>query len=402
MIPRTRERSRLIPGGQRKIGTGVADYGPITFEYQKVEDYYQKHRDPRFMLPGSNCTMIKDTLKFDPIYYKKVPQNNIGTQWVVGKVASASNTMGVAPATVLPTFDEAATLLIERTNPFRPVYSIPVEFIEMITLTDLFRSFGTKILQWLGAAHLTNEFALKPFQGGIRALDDILKHLEYRIREWNALVGRGGLHRRIPIAKDSVYRIIGNDESLNSSPNGTSVRGVDERFIKEEIYGSVRWYPKLGKLPPTDPIVLTRRCLKVLLDVDQNTMGWASAWEAIPFSWLVDYFTNIGNILNADRGRQLVYPAYISVSKKTYWTRKCTAKSWNTNCRGGSFELKRERLERKVYPEGWSATTVAVNSILSQNQFMNVLALIAILQGGKFGKKTKPGTIIDPIVPYLP
>lgn len=327
--------------------------------------------------------MVRDSLNFDPIHYRKPNQNNIGTQWVTGMMASAASSMGTEPSTSVPSFDEAATMLLERTNPFRPVYSFPVEFVEMITLTDLFRSVGSTLIQALGSAHLTNVFMWKPFKDNIKNLDAILKHLESRILEWNSLVGRGGLHRRIRLAQDSKVVLIGNDEPLNSTPNGTSVRGVDERHVRVTVYGSVRWYPKLGKLPPPDPVTRARSALRVLLDVNPETMGFATAWEAIPFSWLVDYFTNIGSLLNADRGRQLVYPAYISVSKKTHWVRKATPKSWASNCSGGGFVKTRDKLERKVYPEGWSGTEVIVNSILSENQFMNVLALIAVMRGGK-------------------
>jgi hypothetical protein len=330
--------------------------------------------------------MIKDTLNWDPINYQKPVQNNIGIQWVRGKVPEASGSLGVKPTTTLPSFDEAAVMLLERTNPFRPVYSVPVEFVEMITLMTLFKTYGSNLLTALGGERLLVEWELKPFRDNIKALDNILAHVEARIKEFNSLVGKGGLHRRIRIAQDKVLVIAGTSASINSSPPGTLCTGIDERIVTETLYGSVRWYPKLGLIPPPDPIAKARLALRVLLDLNPGTMGMATAWEAIPFSWLIDYFTNVGSLLAADRGRQIVYPAYISVSKKTTWVRRMTPTFRVPNCQGGAFTKTRQILERRVYPEGWSGTEVAVNVILNENQFINILAVIAVLRGRQLGQ----------------
>jgi hypothetical protein len=342
-------------------------------------DTYGKKRDEAGYLPLSYYKLNVFKLRYKPVYYKN-PTPGLALNDIVGMCpTTAPVSLSHLFFSGLPSLDNIALQLLERTNPFRSVYSVPTNIAELVDCVKLLQKFGNLVIAGLAGAHLRNEFGIKTIQRDIKELDKILKHIRKRILEMRRLWMKGGLHRRIPLWKGS----------LESPPQtGVSIAQLSTVFrygdvttqTKLEYFGSVRWFPTLKLIPAPDPIAEFQRAARICLDMEPSSIGWDTQWNSIPFTWLIDYFTNVGLILSASKGRQLVTPRYITISQKQTTVRRAVDTSGTPNSSGGSYRATQVTVERFVYPDNYGGFEITVNSLLNEFQLTNLVALLLSLQ----------------------
>jgi hypothetical protein len=113
-----------------------------------------------------------------------------------------------------------------------------------------------------------------------------------------------------------------------------------------------------------------------------------TAWELLPWSFLVDYFTNIGDILQASitSTRNLTYINKTIIRETQYNGRVDLVENslvgfdsnWKITSEGSQFqdwELKRKRVDRSPNV-GISLPTLQLSASLSDGQLFNVAALL--------------------------
>lgn len=182
------------------------------------------------------------------------------------------------------------THLLASTNPSKAHVQVPVFFAEMRDLPRLVQTAGRTILGSAGNKFLAFQFGWKPLLSDIKKMLDFHDASEKRFKAFKQIRDSGGLRRqaRGPSAQAETT------STLFLSPSGTWTTHVSGT---RTTWGSVRWVPNaLHPLPVSDPELASKARGQVLgLAAGQIV---SNAWEALPWSWLADWFSNVGDMIS--------------------------------------------------------------------------------------------------------
>lgn len=130
----------------------------------------------------------------------------------------------------------------------------------------------------------------------------------------------GGISRRLNLASGSAsYE---DTLSILSFPSSTIIYGRMSRITKGKQWGSVKW------VPTAVPKDLSNSSLRRLARDAVFGLGGvhiSDVWELLPWSWMVDWCSNIGDWLQAKRNKIPVVPRDVCImtyrETKSSWTR---------------------------------------------------------------------------------
>jgi hypothetical protein len=253
---------------------------------------------------------------------------------------------------------------------------------ELIEAASLLKLALNNALSLVGSAHLNYNFGWRLMMQDIRSLAAITTAIESRISEFNAIVSKGGLRR-------SGIFLVTSGDSLPEATTAIFSNGLGSWFAKvnisfrTKVWGSVRWVP--NRTSPVDLAKLTsfNEACKTVLDLRYPDP--ATIWEAIPFSWLSDYFLNVGDVLNAIQDTDKVLPVDICLMRHRTVTRESIGIVHPENDypyrRANSVSPGKTVYDRKL------RNVVTVDSlgdllsfgIMSKGQATNLIALLASL-----------------------
>jgi hypothetical protein len=193
-----------------------------------------------------------------------------------------------------------------RTNPSRPMILLPVFLFELRELPDMIRQMGRFLLNaknWrryirdevsdrdVASAHLAFQFGWMPIISDLLKISKFADAVDKRRREIDRLSKGKGLKRRISLgagveklAPVQVFANFGNYK--NFSVTVDTVR-------QYRAWAVVNWVTNTSTLPTSDSDLH-----RILLGLTPGNII-QDVWEALPWSWLIDYFTNIGAVLQA-------------------------------------------------------------------------------------------------------
>lgn len=373
---RVRDTSVFHTGGRAKrmlSGTLVADLSNEIPPYQVIvrDDYCEDvvgNRD------GDNYLKIEHLSNF------MTPLNgfdNISpTSWRQYENWLPPNVLQRSHVTVpdLPTAGNSATELLAKTNPGRAEVSLPVFIAEARDLPHAIKSIkdiGDQLIRRkvpktrdVAGQYLSWEFGWRPLLSDLRKISQFGDHVAKRSGELERLYSKGGLKRRLKLFDGS------KTESVNrtiESTLGTSVNVRQERHTFVSRWGTVRWLPTA--LPPKGPHGIERQAFLAVFGVSLQA---EDVWNIIPWTWLIDWTTNVGDYLAAHANRVPARPQTPNIMTQRLtnvkWTRTNT--NWVSGGDGvGSYETK----ERYV----GGATVEAYLPFLNSRQ-LSILGSLAI------------------------
>jgi len=255
----------------------------------------------------------------------------------------------------------AATTGARMTNPSRPLVDVPAEIAQLYQVPDLIRTNG---LDWRGRpkkgfeeapfgirgaqAYVETKFGINPY------IDDLIKLLNFkealnkRSKEIEKAKQRG-LKRTVTVYNGSV-----NSEELPwlvQSNFGYFV--VPSRWIStEEVRVHCRWFPSATFFPwESNDEPLIEQARRALLG---KTIDMATAWELIPWSWLMDWCGTVGDYLVATRNVVGVHLGSVSVMRHQRSEYHMGSSNLNGNARVQPCVVKRDTKNRTlstVFPE---------------------------------------------------
>jgi hypothetical protein len=188
----------------------------------------------------------------------------------------------------VPTNKSVANLLAD-TNPARPSVDLPVSILELRDLPRLFKIAGDTFLKKGASSYLNYQFGWKPFLNDLKGILDFHTVVDRRVRQLSALYNKGGSRHRADngtafsesTASDGSWQ--GNPLFLHRTSSGTA-------------WITVRWIPVRdlrNNIPAKDE--LYEKAFRAAFGLNLNI---ATVWEALPWSWLIDWFSDVGDYLS--------------------------------------------------------------------------------------------------------
>lgn len=396
MKSRTRSRTRYALSGAR-YGSNAAHnqwvYLDGPFSYKEMDwsmvDYIDKRKDPiTGLTPPSPLTLRKTDIK--PVFLNYRLTSNID-----GKLYNKYvDVPCAAPAALTPPSPsigwealEGSTAaltaqLLADSNPFRYTISVPVMIAELIEAPTLLKLALNNMFSLTGSAYLNWNFGWKLLMADIRTLAKITKSIESRIREFNQIVEKGGLRRRVKLTS-SGYQNAKYTTPIYSSGLGVWYGDVTPSF-KTKVWGSVRWVPNRASPIDLHGLANFNEACKIVLDL--KAPDFSTIWEAIPFSWLVDYFLNVGNVLQAVENSDKVLPTDICIMRRRTIDVPCSlstvppsTSTWKKESKGTAGIVRHEVLLRETVNPNELGDLLSFG-FMTKGQATNLLALLFSLR----------------------
>ncbi len=193
--------------------------------------------------------------------------------------------------------------LIARTNPSRPILFFPELVQDIVDLPKMLRN----LLDFLGHPHtamsargaangyLGVQFGWIPLIEDLHKLSKVNDYVQRKTRDILDLYDGDGLRKRVTLASDT--KAYSNFQLFTVSAGSTTLRAVTE--VRKDMWATVRW-------KPTDPSFIKRLSdqdagkflRKVVLGLTPEGMA-SGLWKILPWTWLVGWFTNLGDALLA-------------------------------------------------------------------------------------------------------
>lgn len=291
--------------------------------------------------------------------------NNVPQRWALSNNWTGYANAKAALDSSVPGGAEAAQA-VARSNPSRPLVDIPVFLWELHEVPLLLRNTfkwllllnsrngltaqgiirrgfeGVSLDSEIAGQYLAWQFGWKPLISDLWRILTFTDVIAKRVRELEQLYERG-ITRRISLESNTIVSTgrYPSSGSQNCSYSGGSlaISGYTPWTSTRSTWATVRWKAS-GKVPTPDH--LHRLALRSALGLN---VDFATLWEIIPWSWLIDWFGSFGDYLESKRNYvggtvesinimrhskvRLTYvvtakPSYVSVTSNGYihWERK--------------------------------------------------------------------------------
>lgn len=287
----------------------------------------------------------------------------------------------------LPGVNALATTCAARTNPSRPHVQLPVSLFELRELPRLIRDTGNLLRDGYNiivkharpfspgkagaSTYLSWEFGWKPIYSDLKKLVDFTAIADRRFKELDTLFKKGGITRRYKLSADTV-------ESKTSGLIETGLfvmSGDTHRATVREVWGTVKWKANPGLIPKSSED-LRKYANTLILGCDNSQLA-AELWEAMPWSWLIDWFTNIGDYLQASNNSLATLSGPINImthTKTTITVKPTNPPSWVSL--SSSFSGSRETKQRQL----GSISPVSATLPVFTNRQLSILGAINVLK----------------------
>lgn len=190
-----------------------------------------------------------------------------------------------------PSLGAMATKLLTETSPSRPVVDLPLAVYELKDLPSMLRLEGDSFLRKASSANLSYQFGWRPLLSDLSKLLTFHDHVSKRETELRNLFD-SGLRRKRKLWSGQK----GHTQSRYVQSDGGLISATWACNEAVELSGFVTWYPTV--LPPRTNSEMRNLARRAVLGL---TVDLSTAWNAIPWTWLADWCTNIGDFLIAHR-----------------------------------------------------------------------------------------------------
>lgn len=287
---------------------------------------------------------------------------------------------GAWPAYNLADLNALAWEILAKTNPSVPEVNIPAFLGELKDIPGTMRDWGRSLLRDAARGYITWRWAIRPLVSDLAKLYHFQRTVNNRMVELYALRDRRTLKRRCSLVNAS--------SKTFTTPVCHGIRFFlqcrRDVVMTTRSWGTAEW--KL--LPDSKLPTLGYAPLEGL--AASSATGWnrygllEAAWELTPWSWLTDWFSNVGTCAKASNNALGLTFGRISLMRTS------TSKSNYTNVSGpipsqytlsGWYEEEMIRKERfPVFPV--IPVPLPTLPLLTKSQ-LSILGALAILKGVK-------------------
>lgn len=197
--------------------------------------------------------------------------------------------------------------LLASTGPLTPKVNLPLFIFELKDIPLMLKHAGDLLhkirepsrlspAKEAAAANLAYQFGWAPLVGDILKLLDFEKHVMRRQIELSKANSRRGLKRRMPFLDVPPSLMSHDDDVLLSSVAG-NVRGSVTKTSSTRAWATVRWKVKSGQ--SYGKLATHNEAFRSALGLNLGMIP-ITVWKALPWSWMIDWFADISNTLQAN------------------------------------------------------------------------------------------------------
>jgi len=300
-------RGRTVISGYRIVNSNPNDRAVYSYrEFEEVMNDYtgKKKVEPYGLLPPSDMDHSRVWKTPPTMSYRGSTWSFFGIPLFMANPGTTGYAHRGTSQRSLENADLALKFLAD-THPFRSEFSVPTAIAELLDMGQLFKMAAKSYAGLLGGGYLNYRFGIVQFHKDIQTLSTITTSIESRIKEFDSMNLFGGL-RRAP--KKPLYSTSGSAQSISTlhSEFGTFVDATKSTNWTYRITGSVRWRWKGGIYVSLSKLEAFNEAVKAVLDLGE--LDASTIWNSIPWTWLVDYFADIGSYLQAHENDGIVEP----------------------------------------------------------------------------------------------
>lgn len=296
--------------------------------------------------------------------------NNFTPQGYRGLAGSPSH----LPDDNRPSNPYLATLVVARTNPSRSIIDLPVSLFELRELPDLVRSLGNNLIRRWAKGTLMREFGWTPLASDYNALLSFSKSTSDRMELLKKL-STAPMLRKVNLY-DSTVTGPRTSREVQSTPVAWYHEVTEQTMTSRKVWGYVTWTPDVSgfeRIKKYDPDFKSLSRNIVL----GTTLDAYTLWNALPWSWLADWYGNIGDYLLSKRNLVPCTPNVPSICETTTSVRHSQVISGRF-IEPGDFPVEFRRVT-KARSRASADLPSAHMPLLTQRQ-VNILASLAVLR----------------------
>lgn len=283
----------------------------------------------------------------------------------------------------VPSNAQASTSAVARTNPSRPYVDVPVNILDirekprriLEDIQDLRRRGFWRapprpsprdLRRGVGNAWLQYQFMIAPIVGDIVKLANATDQINRRIKAINQLFHGHGIRRTVSTFDGSAQLV--QNQTVQSAGVFINVQFTANTSVIQKVH--TRWSPttECGLQPSPEQVRAWAVRAVMGLTVDLSTI-----WEITPWSWLADWFSDVGTFLKASRN---IIPAQLTgVYPMTHFATRWNCADFISPPVSMSGISVKSELKNRV--QGFVAPTFAGLNFLSGNQMGILAALVA-------------------------
>lgn len=205
-----------------------------------------------------------------------------------------------------PKFSRSASQAAAGAHPGEPAISLPNFLFELKDLPRMYRAWARRIGKGqprlsppkeAADAYLEYQFAWRPLISDLMSLYEVAEWTESRARYIAKADAGKFISRRSQRGSDSL-RVVDNRYPYNS--RGGNMWGSATHDYEGKAWVSTRW--RYNRNFPLGSFIANEkhRLLASALGLD---IGFQTFWDAMPWSWMVDYFTDLSSVISVHRNR---------------------------------------------------------------------------------------------------
>lgn len=405
-------RERTISYGQvtgrKKIASTAWSYVTADLGSSTCEDILTERYDD-----SDKVLLIQHDRRTGGIIDGKSSNSGTATQFEGYPLSDGQTDAWLGNATILNAGESELTAALRAkamTNPSRNELQLPVFMWELKDIPGMIRHAGqligqvgptkldrkdwSKFQEWwrkgipygetdtwrphldLASSILAYNFGWAPLVSDLHKMITFADSVEKRKKELNRLYSGEGLKRRVTLEDYSGREWTAN---VYVSSSGTNLTTSARAQASLKRWAVLKWKPQgnpLEQFPRTDQDVRN-----LILGLNASSVA-GHIWEALPWSWLIDYFAKVGSLINASNnavGAQLNRCSIMTTSSRRLvvdgFTRAYPAGTTIT-----MSTCTREVVIKKRYPNAFPSAQDAFNFPIFTGKQLSILSSLAVMR----------------------